>query len=92
MDNDRWRRQQTFTLYIENPSKLLHWQGLWHAFGRHGDVLDAFIARKRNRPGKRFGFVSFGKKFDAERAIERLNGCTLFGSRIRVSMARFKPR
>ncbi|KAL4281706.1 hypothetical protein GQ457_03G003410 [Hibiscus cannabinus] len=55
-------------------------------------LVDAFIAKKRNRRGKRFGFVRFGKKLDAERAIERLNGWILFGSKIRVSMARFKPR
>ncbi|GMI67050.1 hypothetical protein HRI_000374300 [Hibiscus trionum] len=88
----RGRQHQTFTLFIENLSEKLHWQGLWFAFGRYGDVVDAFIARKRNGRGRRFGFVRFGNKFEAVRAIKRLNGFVLFGSKIRVSMARFKPR
>ncbi|GMJ10120.1 hypothetical protein HRI_004681200 [Hibiscus trionum] len=90
--NDRDRRQQIFTLFIEKLSEKLHWQGLWHASRRHVDVSDAFIARKRDERGRRFGFVRFGKRIDAERAIERLNGFVLYGSRIRVSMAGFKPR
>ncbi|KAK8578638.1 hypothetical protein V6N13_100465 [Hibiscus sabdariffa] len=39
---------QLFTLYVDNISARLHWKGLWFAFGRHGDVAEAFIARKRN--------------------------------------------
>ncbi|KAK8605346.1 hypothetical protein V6N13_102128 [Hibiscus sabdariffa] len=86
------KNQNTFTLFVENLSEKLHRQGLWHTFGRYGDVLDAFIARKRNRAGKRFGFVRFGKRIDAERAIERSNGFVLFRSRIRVVPALYKPR
>ncbi|KAK8578612.1 hypothetical protein V6N13_100440 [Hibiscus sabdariffa] len=86
------RQRQVFTLFIENLSEKLHWQGLWFAFGRHGEVVDAFIARKRNCRGQRFGFVRYGKRIDAERAIRSLNGFVLFGSKIKVSMARYKPR
>ncbi|KAK8695598.1 hypothetical protein V6N13_000751 [Hibiscus sabdariffa] len=37
----------------------MSWQCLWHAFARHihGDVVEAFIARKTSRKGKKFGFV-----------------------------------
>ncbi|KAK8577113.1 hypothetical protein V6N13_122108 [Hibiscus sabdariffa] len=71
------QQHQTFTLFIENLPEKLHWQGLWFAFGRHGDAVDAFIPRKRNARGQRFGFVRYGKKIDAERATERLNGFLL---------------
>ncbi|GMJ10783.1 hypothetical protein HRI_004747500 [Hibiscus trionum] len=91
-DTDRRQRQQPFTLYIENLSETLHWQGLWHAFGRYGDVLDAFIARKRNRRGKRFGFVRFGRRIDVERVLARLNGYVLFGNRIKGAWAVFRTR
>ncbi|KAL4325900.1 hypothetical protein GQ457_11G030350 [Hibiscus cannabinus] len=79
----------SFTLFINNLSERLHWQGLWFAFGRHGEVTDAFIPRKRNRRGTRFGFVRFTNRRDADRAIERLNGFNLFGSIIHVGYALF---
>ncbi|KAK8690132.1 hypothetical protein V6N13_088833 [Hibiscus sabdariffa] len=68
------------------------WKGLWHSFARHGDVVDTFIPRKPSRGGKKFGFVHFGKKIDAERVIERLNGFTLYGFRLSVKMARFEAK
>ncbi|KAL4297063.1 hypothetical protein GQ457_12G027510 [Hibiscus cannabinus] len=58
----RGKNQQIFTLFVENLPEKLHWQGLRHAFGRFGDVLDAFIASKRNRRGRRFG-----RRIDAEK-------------------------
>ncbi|KAK8701943.1 hypothetical protein V6N13_020318 [Hibiscus sabdariffa] len=67
-------------------------QGLWFAFARHGDVVDAFISTKRNIKGRRFDFVRFSKKTDADRAIERLNGFKLFGSKITVSVAKYNTR
>ncbi|KAK8695500.1 hypothetical protein V6N13_000658 [Hibiscus sabdariffa] len=70
----------------------MDWQGLWFAFGRHGEVTDAFIPRKRNRRGTRYGFVRFTNRRDADRAIERLNGFNLFGSIIHVGYALFNDR
>ncbi|KAK8634096.1 hypothetical protein V6N13_014925 [Hibiscus sabdariffa] len=76
----------------EEMLERIHWQGLRLAFGRHGDVVDAFIATKRNKKGRRFGFVKFSNKTDADRAIERLNGFKLFGSKISVSVAKYNTR
>ncbi|KAK8671907.1 hypothetical protein V6N13_038490 [Hibiscus sabdariffa] len=70
---------QLFTLYVDNISARLHWKGLWFAFGRHGDVEEAFIARKRNAKGRRFGFIRYRNRTDAVRATERLNGFFLYG-------------
>ncbi|KAK8644115.1 hypothetical protein V6N13_123430 [Hibiscus sabdariffa] len=80
------------TVFVHNLPERMHWKGLWASFGHHGDVLDAFIPNKRSRSGKRFGFVRFSSKIDAQRAISRLNGFALFGSRLSVSMAKFRPR
>ncbi|KAK8586607.1 hypothetical protein V6N13_010195 [Hibiscus sabdariffa] len=68
------------------------WRGLWLAFNRHGEVLDAFIANKRNKEGKKFGFVRTSNKAYANRMIERLNNFRLFGSKITTSLARFQTR
>ncbi|KAL4384541.1 hypothetical protein GQ457_15G028720 [Hibiscus cannabinus] len=57
---------------------------LWHLFARHGEVCRAFIARKLSRGGKRFGFVRFSTEEDAKRAMERLDGFTVYGFRLTV--------
>ncbi|KAK8684001.1 hypothetical protein V6N13_040039 [Hibiscus sabdariffa] len=80
------------TVFIHNLPEKLHWKGLWAAFGHHGDVLDAFIPLKRSKSGWRFGFVRYAAKAYATRALSRLNGFILFGSRVSVSLARFGPR
>ncbi|KAK8583217.1 hypothetical protein V6N13_021929 [Hibiscus sabdariffa] len=80
------------TLFVHNLPEKLHWKELWAAFGHHGDVVDAFIPKKRSKNGRRSGFVRFSVKAYAICAITRLNGFILFGSRISVSYSRFKPR
>ncbi|KAK8604731.1 hypothetical protein V6N13_099662 [Hibiscus sabdariffa] len=55
-------RSEVITLFVKNIPEKLHWQGLWFAFGRHGDIVDAFIATKKSKDGKRFGFVRIQDK------------------------------
>ncbi|KAL4291447.1 hypothetical protein GQ457_14G021050 [Hibiscus cannabinus] len=86
------RGRQVITIYVNNIAEKLHWKGLWLAFDRHGEVLDAFIANKRNKEGKKFGFVRTSSKADANRMVERLNNFCLFGNKITVSLARFQTR
>ncbi|KAK8609399.1 hypothetical protein V6N13_061848 [Hibiscus sabdariffa] len=86
------RGKQVVTIYVNNIAEKLHWKGLWLAFGRHGEVLDAFIANKRNKEDRKFGFIRTSNKIDANRMIERLNNFRLFGSKITVSLARFQTR
>ncbi|KAK8707917.1 hypothetical protein V6N13_058968 [Hibiscus sabdariffa] len=45
-----------------------------------------------NCRGMRFGFVRINGRVGAERAMERLNGFALYGTKLFVSKARFKPR
>ncbi|KAK8560600.1 hypothetical protein V6N13_083037 [Hibiscus sabdariffa] len=47
-------------------------------------------ANKRSRRGSRFGFVKVSNKKDATRAIEKLNGWNVYGSRISVVTTKFK--
>ncbi|KAK8675057.1 hypothetical protein V6N13_033130 [Hibiscus sabdariffa] len=80
--------QQPVTLL---PNRM-HWQGLWNAFARHGNVLNAVIARRLSKGGKKFGFVRFGNSTDALRAIERLNGFSMYGFRLTVALAIFNGK
>ncbi|KAK8658924.1 hypothetical protein V6N13_029143 [Hibiscus sabdariffa] len=61
-------------------------------FGRYGEVVNAFIARKVSRRGRRFGFVRFTNRDDAVVASKRLNGFFLYGFRISISFAKFNGR
>ncbi|KAK8576936.1 hypothetical protein V6N13_121935 [Hibiscus sabdariffa] len=77
------------TLFVENIPEKMHWKGLWFSFARHGDVVNAYIARKLSIGGKRFGFVRMKEKVNADRAIERLHGFFLYGSKLTVKMQMF---
>ncbi|KAK8635561.1 hypothetical protein V6N13_004295 [Hibiscus sabdariffa] len=66
----------------------MHWKGLWFSFARHCDVVNAYIARKLSRGGERIGFVRMKEKVDVDRAIERLHGFFLYGSRLTVKMTK----
>ncbi|KAK8630038.1 hypothetical protein V6N13_078849 [Hibiscus sabdariffa] len=83
------RRISTVMLFVQNIPTALHWSGLMQVFGRHGDVVNSYIARKKDRLGKRFGFVRFSNRVDADRAIERLNGFVLNGFELFVSEAKY---
>ncbi|KAK8628431.1 hypothetical protein V6N13_064138 [Hibiscus sabdariffa] len=66
---------------------FLSWE-LYHDVCLHRDVVDAYIANKLNRGGRRFGFVRFEREVDADRAKERLNGLLVYGCKIFVGLAR----
>ncbi|KAK8617256.1 hypothetical protein V6N13_080174 [Hibiscus sabdariffa] len=65
------RQKGAFSLYVDNLPESLHWQGLWHFFGQHVDVVDAYIANKLNKRGRRFGFVTFEKEVDTLNTSDR---------------------
>ncbi|KAL4347234.1 hypothetical protein GQ457_17G021110 [Hibiscus cannabinus] len=80
------------TVFVSNLPPRLHWKGLWFAFARYGDVIDAFIPAKKSKTGFRYDFVRFFSLEDAERAIAHLNGSLLYGSRLKAGLARFSDK
>ncbi|KAK8682067.1 hypothetical protein V6N13_054464 [Hibiscus sabdariffa] len=80
MVNRAQGKQSVVSLFVENIPEEMHCKGLWYSFARHGEVESVYIAWKRSRGGKRFGFVRMGDKKDADRIIERLHGFKLYGS------------
>ncbi|KAK8624680.1 hypothetical protein V6N13_089569 [Hibiscus sabdariffa] len=81
------KQEQDVTLFVENIPTRMQWKGLWHLFARHGDVVRTFITRKLSRGGKRFSIVGFENNIDAERAMERLNGFSVYGYKLTVKKA-----
>ncbi|PPD67330.1 hypothetical protein GOBAR_DD35792 [Gossypium barbadense] len=81
------------TVFVLNTPASMHWKGLCSLFSYHGKVVDAFIPEKKSKRGSRFGFVRYTNYSDAYRAISRLNGFVILGSRIWVKVVRaFKQR
>ncbi|KAK8578603.1 hypothetical protein V6N13_100431 [Hibiscus sabdariffa] len=86
------RGSHIITLFVGNLSPTMHWRGLRQEFSFHGDVVDSFIANKKDRYGKRFCFVRFNNRDDAPRAMIRLKGFRHFGYHISVSYAKYNSR
>ncbi|KAE8716392.1 hypothetical protein F3Y22_tig00110121pilonHSYRG00023 [Hibiscus syriacus] len=81
-----------YTLFVENLPEKIHWKRFGSFFCSHGRVLDAFIPNKRNAKGVRFGFIRFAAIEEARRATSKMNDFYIDGSKIGVSLAKFKPR
>ncbi|KAL4385576.1 hypothetical protein GQ457_15G025080 [Hibiscus cannabinus] len=80
--------KEVISLFVENLPEKLHWKGLWFSFARHGEVVSVYIAKKKSRGGKRFGFVRMKNLGEAKRVMERLDGFSLYGSRLSVKRAK----
>jgi len=59
-------------------------------FGRYGDIGDVHIPKdKWTGENRGFGFVRFYSNRDAEEALDRMDGRTVQGRELRVTMARY---
>ncbi|GJZ98269.1 RNA-directed DNA polymerase, eukaryota, reverse transcriptase zinc-binding domain protein [Tanacetum coccineum] len=47
------------SFYVTNMPPALTSKGLWNVCASHGRLVDAFIANKLSKGGKRFGFIKF---------------------------------
>ncbi|KAL4364359.1 hypothetical protein GQ457_04G020670 [Hibiscus cannabinus] len=72
-NRENQRSRGVITLFISNLPTKIHWTRLRQTFGRHGDLVDAYVANKKDKQGRRYGFVRFSNQRDADRAMERIN-------------------
>ncbi|KAJ0871292.1 putative RNA recognition motif domain, nucleotide-binding alpha-beta plait domain superfamily [Helianthus annuus] len=54
-----------------------------------GDVHGVYIARKKDKYGNRFGFISFKNVRDVKDMVRALNGTKMGDSKLRVNVAKF---
>jgi len=82
--------KQEFSVHITNlPAKLDRF-GLKGIFRRAGTVRDAYIPqRKRDRWGRRFGFVRFQRWQEARRSVQLLDNMQIRGYKVRVTIAKY---
>ena len=57
--------------------------------GYYGDVVGSYIARKRDKEGNRFGFITFKNVSNVRELEKRLNGVKMGKYRLKVNVAKF---
>ncbi|PWA94746.1 hypothetical protein CTI12_AA055830 [Artemisia annua] len=77
------------SIFVTNFPENARAKDLWNACKQYGYVVDAFIPVKRNKAGKRFGFVRFIKFFDVERLVSNLCTVWMGNHHLQANVARF---
>ncbi|GJY25853.1 RNA-directed DNA polymerase, eukaryota [Tanacetum coccineum] len=61
------------SFYVTNMPPALTSKGLWNVCASHGRLVDAFIANKLSKGGKRFGFIKFLGVKDANSIVNSMS-------------------
>ncbi|XVE96965.1 hypothetical protein REPUB_Repub02eG0269700 [Reevesia pubescens] len=77
------------TLFVENLPDNVSVIKLRNLFNSFGVIKNVFIAKKRSRSQKIFGFVKFAKSEDARNAVQGLQGRSIQGSCISLNVAKY---
>ncbi|MFS7939326.1 putative RNA recognition motif domain, nucleotide-binding alpha-beta plait domain superfamily [Helianthus anomalus] len=85
----QYKKEDAITFYFSNIHQEVTDGELWMECMNLGHLVDAYIARKKDKWGNRFGFVRFVNVKDGERMIKALNQLIFYGWRIRAKVARF---
>ncbi|GAB2273971.1 hypothetical protein Dimus_008741 [Dionaea muscipula] len=77
------------TIFVDDLPDSMVQTELYRMFAKFGVVKDAFIPRKRNKMGRRFGFVRFDCSVAAEVAIKQTNGIWVQDKELKVKSASY---
>ncbi|GJR29993.1 RNA-directed DNA polymerase, eukaryota [Tanacetum coccineum] len=79
----------SISVFVTNFPDSISSKDLFNACKQYGHVVDSFIATKRSKAGKRFGFVRFINVFSVDRLVNNL--CTVWINRhkLHANVARF---
>ncbi|KAI7985209.1 Polyadenylate-binding protein 1-like [Camellia lanceoleosa] len=78
------------TMFVDNLPDSMDKEWLLQLCSAAGKVQDVFISKKLSKRSKRrFGFVRFRSKEEADRAVEAVNGVTVRDCRLFAKMAAF---
>ncbi|KAD4888369.1 hypothetical protein E3N88_20442 [Mikania micrantha] len=87
----RWSVTQTsISFYVSNLPLGCTSKDLAKEFGRFGTVLDAYVAKKKDRSGNHFGFVRFPLSEDAWKLERELNNIKMGSLKLAVNIAKFE--
>ncbi|KAJ0854589.1 putative RNA recognition motif domain, nucleotide-binding alpha-beta plait domain superfamily [Helianthus annuus] len=82
-------KESAITFYVSNIHPHISDGELWTECKNYGNIVDAYIARKLDKRGQRFGFLRFVKVKDADKMIKALNQMSFYGWKLRANVARF---
>ncbi|GLT99078.1 hypothetical protein SLE2022_165430 [Rubroshorea leprosula] len=85
VDNQFTRQVKTFFFY--NFPEKREAADLWYDFAKYGKVVDVFVPRKRDKWGKRFGFVRMAGVQNEDQMEKRLNEIWIGYYKMRVKIA-----
>uniref|UniRef100_A0A8B9GY55 Poly(A) binding protein cytoplasmic 3 n=1 Tax=Astyanax mexicanus TaxID=7994 RepID=A0A8B9GY55_ASTMX len=84
-------RAKEFTnVYIKNFGEDMDDEKLKDVFGKYGPALSIRVMTDESGKSKGFGFVSFERHEDAQRAVDEMNGKELNGKQVYVGRAQKK--
>ncbi|XP_062060550.1 polyadenylate-binding protein 1-like [Lepus europaeus] len=86
----RARAKEFTNLYIKNFGEDMDDARLKHLFGQFGPALSVKVMTDESGRSKGFGFVSFERHEDAQKAMDVMNGKELNGKQIYVGRAQKK--
>ncbi|GJZ58752.1 RNA-directed DNA polymerase, eukaryota, reverse transcriptase zinc-binding domain protein [Tanacetum coccineum] len=78
------------SFFVTNFPESLDAKNLWKEFQPYGRIVDAFIANKRSKIGKRFGFVRFLGIRNGEEFAKTLSNIWIGSHHVFVSIAKFQ--
>ncbi|GKV09573.1 hypothetical protein SLEP1_g21054 [Rubroshorea leprosula] len=78
---------QATTFFIYNFPKNLEVKELWYRFQMYGKVIDVFVPKKRDKWGKRFGFLHLLGVHNESQMVRRLNEIWIDSYKLRVKTA-----
>ncbi|CAH1426204.1 unnamed protein product [Lactuca virosa] len=78
------------TFYVSNFPDTVDSKQLWQVFAKFGKIVDAYIARKQSKVGKRFGFIRFLGVQDQLAMTRGLSNIWIGNFHLYVSVARFQ--
>ena len=79
-------------MFVNNIPFVVDAKWLFGIFERCGRVEEVFIPFKRNKAGKKFGFVRFKEESAADEAVRQFNRVWLLDHCLGVNWARYDRR
>ncbi|KAH1205060.1 hypothetical protein GmHk_16G045861 [Glycine max] len=89
-NHPNWRDKEDITsFYFTNFTDNVNEVRLWGKFKIWGDVREVFIAKRRNKEGRRFGFVRFKDVSDVKLLETHLDNIFIDDHKLFVNLPRF---
>ncbi|PIN17097.1 Polyadenylate-binding protein (RRM superfamily) [Handroanthus impetiginosus] len=90
--SDQCKGSKTSNLHVKNLDACVDDRTLQELFSGYGKVTSAKVIRNGDGVSKGFGFVHFSCPYEAQKALNSLNGAEVAGRTLRVALDRHRER